>query len=68
MERLAEMTAERDQLKASLIELNTLLNLADSRILELETGMAAIVKNTVVIQQKMIQLKEALLKNSALQD
>jgi hypothetical protein len=65
MERLAEMTAERDQLKASLIELNELLNLADSRILELETGMTLIVKNTVLIEQKMQQLKAVLLKSNS---
>jgi hypothetical protein len=56
--RLTEMTAERDMLRAALVEANTLVNLADSRILELERRM--------VLVNELAKKLKGQLKNSAL--
>jgi hypothetical protein len=66
IERLAEMTAERDLLRAALTEANTLVNLADSRILELEARMVLVTDLATKLKEQMVKLRDAHLKNSAL--
>jgi hypothetical protein len=66
IERLAEMTSERDLLRAALTEANTLVDLADSRILELESRMVLVNNLAAKLKDQMVKLHDANLKNSAL--